>query len=404
MQDIRTIKNTIGELAQVYVRLKELGAKLGYLDVGGGVGVDYTGEQENRPSSMNYTLDEYASDVIYRIGSVCDAAGVPHPTVLTECGRAMVAHASVLVVDVLGSTGPRRLEVVGDPRRWVSEGETVPQPILDLYDAHEAVSPERVSECYHDATQALESAMTLFNLGYLSLPLRGLAERLFWSVCTSVADVCQRMPEDEIPAELWNLHRVLSDVYFCNFSLFQSLPDAWAIDQVFPIAPIHRLDERPTRNAVLADITCDSDGTVDRFIGEGEGEDGRVLEVHDLRDGEDYLLGFFLVGAYQETLGDLHNLFGDTHVVHLSVDDQSGWVIEEFVPGDTTREVLGYMQYTPDRLASRFERDCEEAVRRGRVTVGEARVLRRFFSSSLSSYTYLDGPDPESGSRRWNGA
>ena len=395
VQDIRTIKDTVSELAQVYVRLKEMGATLGYLDVGGGVGVDYTGAQANRNSSMNYTAEEYASDVVYRIGSVCNAAGVEHPTILTECGRAMVAYASVLVVDVLGSTGPKRLEEVGDPKRLVGEGEQVPQPILDLYDAHEAVRPERVSECYHDAMSALEAAMTLFNLGYLSLPMRGLAERLFWSVCTEIAGVCESMEEGEIPEELWDLERVLSDVYFCNFSLFQSLPDSWAIDQLFPIVPIQRLGERPTRRAVLADITCDSDGKVDRFI--GDGDESATLEVHALRENEQYMLGFFLVGAYQETLGDLHNLFGDTHVVHLSVDEEGGWVVEEFVPGDTTREVLRYMQYSPERLGARFERDCERAVRSERVTLAEARVLRRFFGSGLSSYTYLDGPDPDAG-------
>jgi arginine decarboxylase len=268
------------------------------------------------------------------------------------------------------------------------EGETLPQPIRDLYDALDDERPSRLLECYHDAMQARDAAMTMFNMGYMSLPLRALTERLFWATCARIEHAARQM--EDPPEELGALRSILSDVYFCNFSIFQSLPDAWAIDQLFPIVPIHRLDERPSRRAILADVTCDSDGAIDRFIDQKSSP--TTLDVHPLRKGEEYFLGFFLVGAYQETLGDLHNLFGDTHVVHIELDEDDEWRINEFVEGDTAAEVLAYMQYSPQNLATRLSRDCEAAVKSGRMTVRETRTLRRFFDLGLSSYTYLDTP------------
>ena len=228
----------------------------------------------------------------------------------------------------------------------------------------------------------------MFNLGLLSLEFRGLAERLYWATCARVRDYCRKL--ERVPEELEGLELILSDTYFCNFSVFQSLPDSWAIDQLFPIMPIHRLNEKPTRNAVLADITCDSDGKIDRFVSQRDVK--RTLELHELRPGEEYYMAAFLVGAYQETLGDLHNLFGDTHVVHIRLHDEGGWWIEEIVKGDTAGKVLSYMQYDVDRLFPQFARDCERAVRENRLTLAESQALRRFYESELHGYTYLE-PD-----------
>ena len=390
LQDIRRIKDAINELAHVYAELRLLGAGLRYIDVGGGLGVDYDGTGTNFPSSMNYTLNEYASDVVYRIASVCNARGIEHPIIVSESGRAMAAHHSVLVFNALGSSAfdrfapPRSL---AETLAAAQDGE-LPQPVLDLYEAHDNVTPRRLVECYHDALQAREQALQIFNLGYLSLEHRGLAERLFWATCAKIRDVCRRL--DRVPEELERLESILSDTYFCNFSIFQSLPDSWAIDQLFPIMPVQRLDQRPTRNAVLADITCDSDGKIDHFVSQRDVK--RTLEVHDLVPGEDYYLAAFLVGAYQETLGDLHNLFGDTHVVQIRLHDEGGWWIDDIVKGDTAREVLSYMQYDVDDLLPQLSRDCERAVREGRMKLEETQALRRFYEAELNGYAYLE-PD-----------
>lgn len=390
VQDIRKVKDVVTELAYVYVGLRRAGAGVKYLDVGGGLGVDYMGSQTNAASSMNYSVEEYASDVVYRIGTVCQQAEVEHPTIVTECGRAMVAHSSVLVMNVLSATGPSSLVGDGSDIDLDALPDEPPQPLIDLQTALSEVSERRLLECYHDAVQARDAAMTLFGLGYLSLEGRSIAERLFWSVCARVLQVARTL--EEMPEELEPLEDQLSDIYSCNFSIFQSLPDVWAIGQLFPICPIHRLDEEPTKRAIIADITCDSDGEIKRFVS----PDGpaRSLPVHELSPGTPYDLGVFLVGAYQETLGDLHNLFGDAHAVHIRLDEGE-WAIEEIVRGDTASEVLGYMQHNPDALLSGMVRDCERAVRRGVLTVHESKVLLGFYESGLSSYTYLepDGDD-----------
>ena len=388
LQDIRRVKEAINELAHVYGELKGMGAGLEYIDIGGGLGIDYDGSGTNFPSSMNYTLNEYASDVVYRIASVCNAREIPHPIIVSESGRAIAAHHSVLIFNTLGSSALDKFRVAGNVVQDYAGDEDVPQPVLDLFDAHRSVSERRLVECFHDAQQAREQALQMFNLGLLSLEFRGLAERLYWATCTKVRDISRRL--DEVPEELEGLEAQLSDTYFCNFSVFQSLPDSWAIDQLFPIMPVHRLTERPTRNAVLADITCDSDGKIDRFVSLRDVQ--RTLVLHDLIEGEEYYLAAFLVGAYQETLGDLHNLFGDTHVVHIRLHDEGGWWIEEIVKGDTASEVLGYMQYDVERLFPQLSRDCERAVREGRMSLAESQALRRFYESELNGYTYLE-PD-----------
>jgi len=384
IHDIDRLKDAIGELGHVYAELVRLGAPIEYVDVGGGLGVDYDGSQTSSESSMNYTVEEYAREVVYRLGSVCDARGVPHPTIVSESGRAISAYQSVLVFNVLGSAGPRT--TCPDPLpvpQMVAGREQVPAPIRDLVFAYQAVDEGRLVECYHDAARAREEALNLFNLGYLTMEHRGLAEQLFWGTCARIQDSARELPE--MPDELESLEDILSETYFCNFSVFQSLPDAWAIDQVFPIMPIHRLAERPTRRAVLADVTCDSDGQIDRFV-----DDRTTLDVHELEHDGEYYLGVFLVGAYQEALGDLHNLFGDTHVVHVRLHEEGGWWIEETVEGDTARKVLGYMQYDAERLQPQLARDCEVAVREGRMTVADTRMLMRFYQAELNGYTYLE--------------
>ena len=392
LQDIRRVKDAINELAHVYAELKLMGTGVKYIDVGGGLGVDYDGSGTNFESSMNYTINEYASDVVYRIASVCNAREIEHPVIVSESGRATAAHHSVLVFNALGSSALDQFRVAGTIEEDYNGQEELPQPVLDLFEAHRTVSERRLVECYHDALQAREQALQMFNLGLLSLEFRGLAERLYWATCAKIRDYCRKLATDDrgVPEELEGLELILSDTYFCNFSVFQSLPDSWAIGQLFPIMPIHRLNEKPTRNAVLADITCDSDGKIDRFVSQRDVK--RTLELHELKAGEEYYLAAFLVGAYQETLGDLHNLFGDTHVVHIRLHDEGGWWIEEIVKGDTASKVLSYMQYDVDRLFPQFARDCERAVRENRLTLAESQALRRFYESELNGYTYLE-PD-----------
>lgn len=386
LQDIRRVKDAINELAHVYAELKLMGAGLKYIDVGGGLGVDYDGSRTNFESSMNYTMIEYASDVVYRIASVCNARKIDHPMIVSESGRATAAHHSVLIFNALGSSALDQFRVAGRVEEDYSGKDPLPQPVLDLFGAYRGVSERRLVECYHDALQAREQALQMFNLGLLSLEFRGLAERLYWATCARIRDACRKL--EVVPEELEGLELILSDTYFCNFSVFQSLPDSWAIGQLFPIMPIHRLEEKPTRNAVLADITCDSDGKIDRFVSQRDVK--RTLELHELKSGEEYYLATFLVGAYQETLGDLHNLFGDTHVVHIRLHDQGGWWIEEIVKGDTAGKVLSYMQYDVDQLFPRLARDCERAVRENRMTLAESQALRRFYEWELNGYTYLE--------------
>ncbi len=386
LQDIRRVKDAINELAHVYAELKIMGCGLEYIDVGGGLGIDYDGSGTNFPSSMNYTLNEYASDVVYRIGSVCNARNVPHPLIISESGRAIAAHHSVLIFNVLGRSAMDRFQV--NERDAATDGSerAFPLPVRDLLDAYRNIDERRLVECYHDALTARDQALQMFNLGLLSLEYRGLAERLYWASCARIRDCCRRI--EHFPEELEDLENVLSDTYFCNVSIFQSLPDSWAIDQLFPIMPIHRLREYPSRKAVLADITCDSDGNIDRFVSARDVK--RTLELHDLVPGSDYFLGAFLVGAYQETLGDLHNLFGDTHVVHIKLHEEGGWWIEEIVKGDTANRVLEYMEYDVAELAPALARDCERAIREGRLTVAESQALKRFYENELNGYAYLE--------------
>jgi len=388
LQDIHLIKEAINELAQIYAGLVEMGVGLRYIDVGGGLGVDYDGSRSNSPSSMNYALEEYANDVVYRIGSVCDARGIQHPTIISESGRAVAAYSSVLVFNVLDALAFDELRV---GEITAAGGGDAPQPMTNLINAHRGLDETTLVERYHDAVQARQEALQLFNLGYLTLHQRSTAEKLYWSICLQIRDHCRIL--EVVPEELAGLDTILSDTYICNFSIFQSLPDSWAISQLFPIMPIHRLADFPDRDGILADITCDSDGKIDRFV-DRIGEK-HSLPLHGLTPDSNYYLAAFLVGAYQETLGDLHNLFGDTHVVHIRMHEDGGWRIDESVRGDTARELLGYMQFDVDKLYPRLSRDFERAVYDGRMTLEESLVLRRFYDSQLGGYTYL-APDGRS--------
>jgi arginine decarboxylase len=379
--NIRSIKNALTEAARVYVELHRVGAGVQYLDIGGGLGIDYDGSQTDFESSVNYTLQEYANDAVFRIKGVCDEAGVPHPTIISESGRAVVAYHSLLVFDVLGVSNFDRYEV---PPEVPADA---PQQLTDLWAIHRDLKKKNILESYHDAVQAVDEALNMFNLGALSVEMRALAERLFWAVCSKMLKLVRDM--DYTPEELQGLEALLSDTYFCNFSIFQSMPDSWAIKQLFPIMPIHRLHEVPTRRAVLGDVTCDSDGKIDQFI---DLRDVRnTLQLHPF-NGEPYYLGAFLLGAYQEILGDLHNLFGDTNAVHVSLDDDGEINVDTVIKGDTVREVLAYVQYSAEELMARMRKDVERAVRAGKISLSESKQMLRFYESGLDGYTYLEEP------------
>jgi arginine decarboxylase len=379
ISSIRNVKEALREAVRTYCEVVKLGAPLGYLDVGGGLGIDYDGSQTNFSSSMNYTLQEYANDIVFGTMELCDADGVAHPTLVSESGRALVAHHALLVVDVLG-VGEFRVGIL--PER-LPEG--TPAPIRYLFDAYREVSRKNLLEAYHDASGYRDEVLSLYNLAHLSLTERVLAEDLYWALTQKILRMVRELPE--VPEELDGLERQLSDTYFCNFSVFQSLPDSWAIDQLFPIVPIHRLQEEPTRRAVLADITCDSDGKIDHFIDRRDVKP--VLEVHPLGE-DDYYLGIFLVGAYQEILGDLHNLFGDTNTLHVVLDEGGGYHIEHVLTGDTVTDALRYVSYDRDDLVARVRRAAERALRGNRITFEESRHLLRVYEQGLAGYTYLE--------------
>jgi arginine decarboxylase len=377
--NIRQIKAAVNEAVRVYVDLARAGGGLKYLDVGGGLGVDYDGSQTDFESSVNYTLQEYANDIIYHVQNVCDEVGVAHPTIVTESGRAIAAYHSVLVFNVLGVAGMGEADVPPEPP------PDAEQPLIDLQETYRSLTAKNLLESYHDAQQALDQALNLFSLGYLSLDQRCIAENLYWAISRRIQKMARDL--DYFPEELEGIDAMLSDTYFCNFSLFQSMPDSWAIKQLFPIMPIHRLEEEPSRPAVLGDITCDSDGKVDAFIDRRDVK--RTLLLHTFNGG-DYYLGAFLLGAYQEILGDLHNLFGDTNAVHVRLGPAGDVMLDSVIKGDTVREVLNYVQFSSDSLVAKLRRDVETALRESRLTYEESGALLKFYEEGLHGYTYLE--------------
>ncbi|MAJ60220.1 MAG: arginine decarboxylase [bacterium TMED88] len=380
---IRAHKEALREVAQIYVGLRALGAEsLELMDVGGGLAVDYDGSQSDLPSSANYRVQEYANDVVDALQRACHAASVPVPDLITESGRSMVAHHSVLLFDVIGAN---RM-MTGEPPPPVAAND---HPLLlQLEEVRKTIETGRIEEAYHDAVQIRDEAASLFALGHLDLPCRARVDALFLHCCEKIHDAADQI--DPVPEDLAALAGELADTYFGNFSVFQSAPDHWAVRQLFPVMPIHRLDERPERQAAFADLTCDSDGKIDRFINREDGQ--RTLELHEF-DGRPYYLGVFLVGAYQEILGDLHNLFGDTDAVHVRLHENNGYEIEHVVEGDEISEVLSYVQYDLRALQEGMRRTIESALRAGRIDLDDSRLLRRRFEEGLREYTYLSGDD-----------
>jgi arginine decarboxylase len=380
--NIRKIKEALTEAGRIYVEMIRAGAGLTMIDVGGGLGVDYDGSQSNFDSSINYTLQEYANDIVFKLKTVCDEAKVAHPKIISESGRAVTAYHSLLVFNVLG------VARFDDQKPMKKLPDDAPQQLKDLRWILDHITKKNFVESYHDAVQIREDALNLFNLGFFSLEKRGEVESLYWRICGKIQKIVKEL--DYVPDELENLESVLADTYFCNFSIFQSMPDSWAIRQLFPIMPLQRLNENPTRRAILADVTCDSDGKLERFIDLHDVK--KVLELHPFDGKEDYYIGAFLIGAYQEILGDLHNLFGDTNAVHVSLDEDGEVNVDHLVKGDTVYQILKYVEYNPEELIAAMRRDIERAVRDKKITLEESARFQKFYESGLNGYTYLEDP------------
>ena len=376
---IRTFKHAMREASRVYIELVRIGAPMGILDVGGGLGVDYDGSKTTFESSVNYSELEYAADVVAAIASACEEAAVPHPDIVTESGRATVAHCSVLLFDVVDVES---LPIEGPPQPV--EDQDHPD-IHELRDVWGAINAKTYQEAWHDANDIRGRSRQGFELGTLDLETLGRVEHLFWQICGRIRRVARN--QTYVPDDLDGLEPALADTYYGNFSVFQSVPDAWAVGQLFPVLPVHRLDEEPTRRAVIADLTCDSDGKLDRFVAKRDVK--KVLELHEVREGEPYVLAVCLVGAYQEILGDMHNLFGDTNAVHVSIDDDGEYSVDLVLEGDRVETVVGYVQYEPKDLIHRVRKATEAAIRAKRIRRDEAAKLLEFFREGLRGYTYL---------------
>ena len=378
LSSIISVKNAIREAANIYIELAKMGAQMKFLDVGGGLAVDYDGSKSDFHASKNYNIQEYAYDIVAAVAEACTKAEIAHPTIVTESGRAIAAHQSVLVFEIVGKNEVR-FGVPQDP------GPKAHKVLRQLYETYNGIQPKNLQEAYHDASQNKEEADSLFKFGYLTLRERAQAEKLFWACCERILEAAKKLKR--VPDEVVQLEQMMAAIYYGNFSVFQSIPDSGAIDQLFPIMPIHRLDEEPTVKTTLADLTCDSDGKVDHFI---DIEDvKRVLPVHTFREEQRYFMGIFLNGAYQEILGDLHNLFGDTNAVHVRLDGEGGYELGHFVKGDEIREVLSYVEYEPGVMIERVRRQAERARRQGLITFDQVKLLMKHYEDSLGSYTYL---------------
>lgn len=377
---IRHIQTALREAAQFYVQLHKMGYNVDFVDCGGGLGVDYDGTRSpSSESSVNYSIQEYVNDCIYTFVDAANKNGIDHPNIITESGRSLTAHHSVLIIDVLETASLPEMAEDFEP------SEKDHQLVKDLYEIWDNLNSRTMLEDWHDAEQIREEALELFSHGIVDLRTRAEIESMYWSVCREVNNLSKSLKH--MPEELKRLDKILADKYFCNFSLFQSLPDSWAIDQLFPIMPIQRLGERPTRNATLQDITCDSDGKIANFV--TNRTISNVLPVHTLKKNDDYYLGVFLIGAYQEILGDMHNLFGDTNAVHISVKD-NGYHIDQIFDGETVEEVLDYVQYNPKKLVRQLETWVTKSVKQGRISLEEGKEFLSNYRSGLYGYTYLE--------------
>lgn len=377
ISSISVIKDAIREASHIYVELAKLGANMNYLDVGGGLGVDYDGSKTNFHASKNYNMQNYANDVVAGVKDACDERKVAVPIIISESGRAIASHQSVLIFDVLGTS-----EVLREVPEPVDENaHQIPR---NLYEIYQSITPDNYQEVYHDAIQFKEEAISLFNLGYLGIAERAKTEQLYWACCEKIQAIARE--KEYVSDDLEDLEKVMASIYYINLSVFQSVPDSWAIDQLFPIMPINRLDEEPTQRGTLADLTCDSDGKIDQFIDLRDVKS--VLELHTLKPGEPYYLALFLGGAYQEIMGNLHNLFGNVNTVHIQLTP-SGYQIEHVVKGDTMKEVLSYVQYDSESLIESIRRQTEEALQQNKITLSESQLLLQNYERSLTQYTYL---------------
>jgi len=378
--NIREIREAVREAAQYYTGLVKEGAKMGILDIGGGLAIDYDGSRCNCASSANYDVAEYAADVVEGVMDICDKSGVPHPVLISESGRALVGYYSVLLVNVLNT---RAIEVPDPPKPLP---KPIPEPIRNLMEVAANLRTRNLGEFYNDAIFYREEIQKAFKHGDITLRQHAVADRLFWHILTRIKAEVPKLRF--VPDDMRDLEELMADIYYCNFSIFQSLPDSWAIDQLFPVMPIQRLNEKPTRLAVLSDITCDCDGKIDHFVSMPDNRG--ALPVHGVGPDEDYILAIFLVGAYQETLGDLHNLFGDTNVASIHVDDAGEITYAEEFDGDSVGDVLSYVEYNPQGLLARFRELAEEAVRQKRISATERREILDAYENGLRGYTYFE--------------
>jgi arginine decarboxylase len=379
---IDKIKTALIEGTRIYTELRKMGVGIDYLDIGGGLGVDYDGSKSSYFSSVNYSIDEYANDVIYQIKNICDDAGVACPNIISESGRATVAHYSVLVTNVLNTDTS---SLMPDFEETLNGAEKLAPTVKKLVDIYKSIDRYSLREDYHDTMQLIQEAVSLFNLGYLTLHDRAMAEWLYSKIIRKINGIVEKIKP--IPEELQNFQLALRQTYFANFSLFQSVPDSWAIDQLFPIVPLQRLNHKPEVMASIADITCDSDGEITSFVG----EHGRTkfLPLHKLRKDEEYFIGFFLIGAYQEILGDMHNLFGDTNAVHVTFSKKTGYQIDTVINGDATWESLKYVQYKGPEILKHVRDNLEKDVALKKITIEESSHFIELLDRTLLGYTYL---------------
>jgi arginine decarboxylase len=382
--NIRRIKEALRETARYFAELCKLGCDLDHVDVGGGLGVDYDGSRSTSGFSINYTEQEYANDVVFTLMETCQNEGLKHPNIITESGRALTAHHAMLAINVMETTSL-------DESTWVPpHEEEVPELLKQLDEIRLKLNAKNLDESWHDALHIRDESSKLFELSYLSLHHRARVDQLFWRIARRVEGLMRK--QERVPEEFESLETLLADKYFCNFSVFQSLPDAWAIGQEFPVVPLHRLNEKPMRNGILQDITCDSDGRLKSYPSPHDRKS--TLPLHPLKDGEPYYLGVFLTGAYQEILGDLHNLFGDTNAIHIALNEDGSWRYEQVIRGEDVSRVLAYVQFHRDTLIHRIERQVQTAIKNGFMTLAEGKAFRDLYVDGLNGITYLESsPD-----------